>query len=74
MITHHRNSTGSIRGSRRGLNSKQPAMTRSSAFAIHLTASILVFLVFLGIMIFVGYPAPYFTIDGGWQVLRILGV
>jgi hypothetical protein len=49
-------------------------MTRSSAFAIHLTASILVFLVFLGIMIFVGYPAPYFTIDGGWQVLRILGV
>lgn len=47
-------------------------MTRFRAFAIHLTASVLIFLVFLGIMFFVWYPAPYFEVDGGWRVLRIL--
>ena len=47
-------------------------MTRFRAFAIHLTASVVIFLVFLGIMFFVWYPAPYFEIDGGWKVLRIL--
>ena len=47
-------------------------MTRFRAFAIHLTASATIFLVFLGIMFFVWYPAPYFEIDGGWKVLRIL--
>ena len=47
-------------------------MTRFRAFAIHLTASAMIFLVFLGIMFFVWYPAPYFEIDGGWKVLRIL--
>ena len=40
-------------------------MTRFRAFAIHLTASATIFLVFLGIMFFVWYPAPYFEIDGG---------
>jgi hypothetical protein len=48
-------------------------MTRFRAFAIHLTASVLIFLVFLGILFFVWYPAPYFAIDGGWTVLLILG-
>lgn len=47
-------------------------MTRSRAFAIHLTASATIFLVFLGIMFFAWYPPPYFEIDGGWKVLRIL--
>ncbi|HRX71082.1 MAG: hypothetical protein KDJ22_06350 [Candidatus Competibacteraceae bacterium] len=47
-------------------------MTKRHAFALHLTASITIFLIFLGLMFFVWYPAPYFAIDGGWQVLRIL--
>ncbi|MBK8750217.1 MAG: hypothetical protein IPL99_00550 [Candidatus Competibacteraceae bacterium] len=47
-------------------------MARFRAFAIHLTASASIFLVFLGLMFFVWYPAPYFEINGGWQVLRIL--
>lgn len=47
-------------------------MTRLRAFAIHLTTSVTIFLIFLGIMFFVWYPAPYFVIDGGWKVLRIL--
>jgi len=46
-------------------------MTRFRAFAIHLTASVLLFLLFLGILWFVGYPAPYFAIDGGWTMLLI---
>ena len=48
-------------------------MTRFRAFAIHLTASVTIFLIFLGLLLFVWYPAPYFAIDGGWTVLRILG-
>ncbi|MBK7541040.1 MAG: hypothetical protein IPP10_05550 [Candidatus Competibacteraceae bacterium] len=47
-------------------------MTRFRAFTIHLTSSILIFLFFLGLMFFVWYPVPYFEIDGGWKVLRIL--
>ena len=47
-------------------------MTQGRAFAIHLTASAAVLSIFLGIMWFVWYPAPYFAINGGWTVLRIL--
>ncbi len=47
-------------------------MTKLRAFAIHLTASVTIFLIFLGLLSFVWYPAPYFAIDGGWTVLRIL--
>ena len=47
-------------------------MTQARAFAIHLTASVTIFLIFLGILFFVWYPAPYFEIDGGWTVLLIL--
>ena len=47
-------------------------MTKGRAFAIHLTASATVMLILLGIMWFVWYPAPYFAINGGWTVLRIL--
>jgi hypothetical protein len=47
-------------------------MTKLRAFAIHLTASAIVVLAFLGVMFFVWYPTPYFETDGGWTVLRIL--
>ena len=45
-----------------------PIMTKPRAFAIHLAASIFIFLIFLGIMFFVWYPTPHFEIDGGWNV------
>ncbi|MFZ4790954.1 MAG: hypothetical protein ACOYMW_08700 [Candidatus Competibacteraceae bacterium] len=47
-------------------------MTRFRAFAIHLTASASIVLALLGLMRWVWYPAPYFEINGGWIVLRIL--
>ena len=47
-------------------------MTKLRAFAIHLAASILIFLAFLGMTFFVWYPMPHFEINGGWDVLRIL--
>jgi hypothetical protein len=47
-------------------------MTRLRAFTLHFIGSVLIFLIFLGLMFFVWYPAPYFTVDGGWTVLRIL--
>jgi hypothetical protein len=33
---------------------------------------VLLFRVFLGPIVFIGYPPPYFTIDGGWTLLKIL--
>ncbi|MDG4553624.1 MAG: TfpX/TfpZ family type IV pilin accessory protein [Candidatus Competibacter sp.] len=47
-------------------------MTKLRAFAIHLTASAIIVLAFLGVMFLAWYPAPYFETDGGWKVLRIL--
>ncbi len=47
-------------------------MTRLRAFVIHLTASATVMLLFLPIMWLIWYPAPYFAINGGWTVLRLL--
>lgn len=47
-------------------------MTKPRAFTLHLATSTLIFVAFLGVMFFVWYPAPYFEIDGGWRVLRIL--
>lgn len=47
-------------------------MTRFRAFTIHLTASVVLVSVFLGVMFFVWYPTPYFEINSGWAVLRIL--
>ncbi|HRY14360.1 MAG: hypothetical protein KDJ31_06640 [Candidatus Competibacteraceae bacterium] len=48
------------------------AMTRLRAFTLHLTGSVLIFLIFLGLMFFIWYPAPYFTIEVGWAALSIL--
>ena len=47
-------------------------MTKLRASAIHLTASTTVILAFLGIMLLVWYPSPYFEIDGGWKLWGIL--
>lgn len=47
-------------------------MTKGRAFAIHLTASAAVVLILFAIMRLLWYPAPYFDINGGWTVLRIL--
>lgn len=47
-------------------------MTRLRAFGLHLTGSALVFIIFLGLMFFIWYPSPYFEINSGWTVLRIL--
>ncbi|HRD65141.1 MAG TPA: TfpX/TfpZ family type IV pilin accessory protein [Candidatus Competibacter sp.] len=47
-------------------------MTKLRAFAIHLVASTIIFLIFLGIMLLAWYPNPYFEVDGGWIVLKVL--
>ena len=47
-------------------------MTRFRAFAVHLIASAGIILALLCLMHWVWYPAPYFEINGGWHVWRIL--
>ncbi|MES9850870.1 MAG: TfpX/TfpZ family type IV pilin accessory protein [Candidatus Thiodiazotropha sp. L084R] len=46
--------------------------TKLKAFSIHLSVSVLVMLIFMGLMFFVWYPVPYFSINSGWSVLRIM--
>ena len=47
-------------------------MTKLCAPAIYLSVSIIIFLVFLGIVFFVWYPRPYFETDDNEKVLWIL--
>ncbi len=48
---------------------------RLKAFAIHLSISLLILIGLLYLLVFVWYPQPFFTADGGWQGLQlILGV
>ena len=47
-------------------------MTKLRAFSTHLLASLVIVSIFLCIMFFSWYPSPYFEVDGGWTVLRIL--
>jgi hypothetical protein len=47
-------------------------MNRIKASLIHLGISTLIFLVLLFFIVFVWYPYPYFSADGGWQGIRIV--
>ena len=47
-------------------------MTKVKAFATHLGISFVIFLVILSFIIFVWYPPPFFSSDGGWQGIRII--
>lgn len=42
------------------------------AFSIHLVTSLIIFLIFLYYILSYWYPSPYFTLDGGWQGIRIM--
>ena len=47
-------------------------MTRLKAFASHLGISLVIFIVLLYLIIFIWYPPPFFSTDGGWQGIRII--
>ncbi|MBT8146208.1 MAG: hypothetical protein KJN90_05100 [Gammaproteobacteria bacterium] len=47
-------------------------MNRWKAFAIHLTASVVIFLGLLGLILTVWYPGILFSIDGGWNGLKLV--
>jgi len=47
-------------------------MNRYQAALIHLGFSALIFLGLLYLIVFVWYPQPYFSADGGWQGFRII--
>ncbi|MEQ8408976.1 MAG: hypothetical protein RKH07_11935 [Gammaproteobacteria bacterium] len=47
-------------------------MNRWQAFGIHLGVSVSIFLVLLGIIVAVWFPGILFSIDGGWNGLRII--
>ena len=47
-------------------------MNKLKAFLVHLGISAVIFVILLGLIVFVWYPHPYFTADGGWQGIRIV--
>lgn len=47
-------------------------LNRYTASATHLALSVLIFLIFLSLMLFYWYPKPYFSLQGGTDVLKIL--
>jgi hypothetical protein len=49
-------------------------MTRLQAFAIHLSLSLLLIGLVLGLLIWVWYPGPLFELERGWQVLGLLAM
>ncbi|XOV84334.1 MAG: hypothetical protein ACFHXK_04300 [bacterium] len=48
------------------------AMSRFSAFAIHLGISFLIFVVLAYLVVFEWYPGIFFDTDGGWRGMRII--
>jgi hypothetical protein len=46
---------------------------RNTAFAIPLAISLVIFAILTAIGVFVWAPDFFFTTDGGWQGIRILG-
>ena len=53
--------------------SKSLLVTKLKATGIHLSLSVLVFIYLTYQIVFVWYPEPYFSVDGGWQGLRLVG-
>ena len=47
-------------------------LTRFKATSIHLTISILAFIIILYFIIFHWFPDPHFKVNGGWQGVRIM--
>ena len=47
--------------------------TKLKATGVHLSLSILVFIYLSYQIVFNWYPEPYFSVDGGWQGLRLVG-
>lgn len=48
------------------------ASGKATAFAVHLGLSACAVAVLAALMVGVWYPPPYFMLDGGWQVLRLI--
>lgn len=46
--------------------------SRYHAALFHFLASLSVFTLFVGILLFFWYPSPYFSASGGWQGLRLV--
>lgn len=47
-------------------------ISRKQAFLSHLGISLIIFAIVLYFIIFHWYPQPFFTIDGGWQGIRLI--
>lgn len=48
------------------------AKNRYQAFAVHLLLSLLIVSTVVFLIFYLWYPEPFFTVDGGWSVLRMI--
>jgi len=49
-------------------------MSKTRAFALHLSLSLLVFSTLILVMYFYWFPGEYFMLDGGWQGIRLIAL
>jgi len=49
-------------------------ITRRQAFLIHLGVSLALFLALVAIVVFLWYPGPLLTLEGGWEGMRIIAI
>ena len=55
------------------INISKPLLaTKLKATAIHLAMSLVIFSYLVYQIVYVWYPQPYFSVDGGWQGLRLI--
>jgi len=47
-------------------------VTRLKAFSAHLGISLIIFLIMLYVIVMEWYPPPLFSLDGGWQGIRLI--
>ena len=52
--------------------SKSLIKTKLKASGIHLSVSLIIFFVLVYQIYYVWYPVPYFSVDGGWQGIRLI--
>lgn len=48
--------------------------TKTHASLLHFVASLFIFSLFIGVLLYFWYPEPYFTASGGWQGLKLIAL
>ncbi|MCZ6669385.1 MAG: hypothetical protein O6932_12040, partial [Gammaproteobacteria bacterium] len=54
--------------------SKSSIVTKLKASSIHFSLSLIIFFILAYQIYYNWYPVPYFSVDGGWQGIRLIAL